>query len=170
MEIDILNWIQENMKSEAMDWLMPKISLLGSLGFIWILVALLLVVKEKHRGCGLTIGAGLIANLVVCNVILKPLVARPRPCWGDVGYALIVDMPSDYSFPSGHTMAGFVVATILFTYNKGWGIAAYLLASLIAFSRLYLYVHYPTDVLAGIALGIAIGLLIAVMAKKNSYI
>ena len=79
-------------------------------------------------------------------------------------------VPKDYSFPSGHTQASFAAATALFTGNKKAGICAYVLAALIAFSRLYLYVHFPTDVLAGVVIGICCGLLSAYVfdcVKRN---
>lgn len=91
-------------------------------------------------------------EVVCCNLLLKPLTARVRPCDVSRGIALLVPRPEDYSFPSGHTGASFAaVSALLFSRNKLW------LPCLIGFSRLYLYVHYPTDVLAGALLGLAAG-------------
>ena len=87
------------------------------------------------------------------NLVLKPLAARPRPCWIDEQVKLLVAAPKDYSFPSGHSAASFAAAVSIFVMHKKEGAAALILACLIAFSRLYLFVHFPTDVLAGIAVG-----------------
>ena len=97
----------------------------------------------------------------------KPLVARERPCWIRDPVQLLIDMPKDYSFPSGHTQVSVVSAMAIFQNNRKWGIAAFVLASLIAFSRLYLYVHFPTDVLAGIVIGMAVGRIMSCMVRKK---
>lgn len=98
--------------------------------------------------------------------MLKPLVARERPCWINESVHLLVAMPKDYSFPSGHTQASFASATAIFHVNKKAGVCAFILAVLIAFSRLYLYVHFPTDVLAGIGIGVICGLLAGVVYQE----
>ena len=95
----------------------------------------------------------LILDLILCNLVLKPLAARPRPCWIDEQVKLLVAAPKDYSFPPGHSAASFAAAVSIFVMHKKEGAAALILACLIAFSRLYLFVHFPTDVLAGIAVG-----------------
>ena len=154
------------MRSDLMDQIMSGISFLGNAGMIWIALAVILVIWNKHRSCGLTLAAGLIASGLIGNVFLKNVVARPRPCWINQSIELAIESPADFSFPSGHTLASFIAATILFNYNKAWGAAAYILAGLIAFSRLYLYVHFLTDVLAGIVLGIAIGLAVSVLMNR----
>ena len=108
--------------------------------------------------------AALLMGLVVCNIILKPLVGRIRPFdyellhFGKV-IPLLIEAPTDFSFPSGHTIASAEAAGVLLLHDKRLGIPAAILAALIAFSRLYLYVHYPTDVLAALVLGIGIALL-----------
>ena len=166
MEFGILDWIQENMRSDMMDQIMSGISFPGNAGMIWIALAVMLIAWKKHRSCGLTLAVGLIASGVIGNLFLKNVVARPRPCWINQSVELAIASPLDYSFPSGHTLVSFIAATILFNYNKAVGAAAYVLAVLIAFSRLYLYVHFPTDVLAGIILGIAIGLAVSVLMNR----
>ena len=94
---------------------------------------------------------------MIGKLTLKPLVARPRPYSYFPDMTLLVPALSDYSFPSGHSFASFAASTALFLHHRAPGIAAYALAVVIAFSRLYLYVHFPTDVLAGILLGILCG-------------
>lgn len=103
---------------------------------------------------------GLLVGLLVGNICLKNLVARARPCWIDPGVPLLIGNPADYSFPSGHTLSSVIAATILYDTDKRFGIPAIILAVLIAFSRLYLYVHFPTDVLAAALLGVLIGKLL----------
>lgn len=100
---------------------------------------------------------GLLAGLLVGNVALKHLVARSRPCWLDPSVQLLIATPTDYSFPSGHTLSSTIAATILAKTDRRFGYAAISLAVLIALSRLYLYVHFPSDVFAAALLGLLIG-------------
>ncbi|MBR2592400.1 MAG: phosphatase PAP2 family protein [Oscillospiraceae bacterium] len=96
---------------------------------------------------------GMLLGFVIGNLCLKNLIRRARPCWIDGTVQARIPDPSDYSFPSGHTLSSFIAAFTVFRTNKKCGIPALVLASLIAFSRLYLFVHFPTDVIAGILLG-----------------
>ena len=143
-----------------MDFLMPKITLLGNGGAIWILAAVILLCTKKYRKQGVLLLAGLVAGVLVGNVCLKHLIARPRPCWLDSSVQLLIANPTDYSFPSGHTLSSVICATVLTKTDRRFGYAAIPLAALIAFSRLYLYVHFPSDVLAAAVLGVAIGELV----------
>lgn len=108
--------------------------------------------------------ASILIGFFLGNVVLKNLAARPRPCWLDQTVPLLVRMPKDYSFPSGHTLVSFEGAVTIFLFNKKWGIPALLLAVLIGCSRLYLFVHFPTDVLAGAVLGSVIAWLVVKIA------
>ena len=111
--------------------------------------------------------AALIFDFVAANMILKPLVARPRPCWINESIEMLVRVPEDYSFPSGHTMASFAAAgALLFAGQKMIGTGAVFLAILMGISRMYFYVHFPTDVLAGAIFGLVCGGLGAVLVKK----
>ena len=103
---------------------------------------------------------------LIGNGVLKHLVARPRPCWLDSSVQLLIASPSDYSFPSGHTLASAVGASMLTMTNRKFGWAAIPLAVLIAFSRLYLYVHFPSDILGGAILGVLIGVCTYVWGGK----
>lgn len=113
---------------------------------------------KKYRRQGVILLAGLAAGVLVGNVCLKNLIARPRPCWLDDSVKLLIPISTDYSFPSGHTLSSVIGATVLTKTNRRFGWAAIPLAAIIAFSRLYLFVHYPSDILAGAVLGVAIGL------------
>ena len=159
MEIEILNMIQK-IRTPLLDTFMSNITKLGNAGIVWILLTIVLLLIPKTRKSGLMLAVALIVDLILCNGILKPLIARIRPFDVNTVIQLIVAKPHDYSFPSGHTAASFtaVMALYLAGEKKLWKIAL-VLAFLIAFSRLYLYVHYPTDVLGGIVTGAIAGYL-----------
>ena len=100
------------------------------------------------------------------NIILKNLIARPRPCWINTDIILLIENPSDYSFPSGHTLSSAICATVLTITDKKFGLVAIPVACLIAVSRLYLYVHFPSDVLFSVVYGIFIGIMVCCIAGK----
>ena len=156
-EFAILDWIQANMRNPIMDLLMPAITALGNSGLIWLLLAGVLLLTPKHRRAGAAVLAGLVLEIICCNMVLKPLVARVRPCDVNTAVQLLIARPDDFSFPSGHTGASFAAAAALFADRNRLWIPSLILALLIAFSRLYLYVHYPTDILAGAAIGMMAG-------------
>lgn len=170
-DLPILDWILSNLRSPLGDKIMPLITALGDAGIFWIILTVLLLCFPKYRKAGIAMGTSLLMGLLICNVILKPLVARIRPYDYQLKHFgttihLLVSVPRDYSFPSGHTAASFETATALFLYNKRMGIPALALACLIAFSRLYLYVHYPTDVLFSLVLGIGLAFLGKILTEK----
>ncbi len=171
-DLPILDWIAANLWCPFLDAVMPVVTLLGDAGIFWIAVAVVLLFFPKTRKIGLSMGAALLIGVLVCNVTLKPLVARIRPydyqfeVFGKV-IPLLIDAQHDFSFPSGHTIASFEAAVAIFLYNKKFGTPALILASLIAFSRLYLYVHYPTDVIASVILGTGIAFLGVWLVKKG---
>ena len=157
-DLPILEWIAANLQCGFLDFLMPLITLLGDAGIFWILCSVALICFPKYRKVGLSMGVSLLIGLLVCNVTLKPLVARIRPYDYQLQYfgreiALLIDAQHDFSFPSGHTIASIEACVALTLHNKKLGIPACILAALVSFSRLYLYVHYPTDVFASIILG-----------------
>ena len=170
-DLPILDWIAAHLHCDFLDAVMPVITALANAGIFWIALTALMLALPRHRRTGLAMGIALIMGLIVCNLITKPVFARIRPYdyqlehYGKV-IPLLIDAMHDYSFPSGHTMASFEAATALALGNKKLGIPALILACLIAFSRLYLYVHYPTDVLFSIAMGIAFGFIAHHRAKK----
>lgn len=166
IDIDILNFIQENMRNPVLDFLMKWITYLGNGGFIWILIALIFLMTKKYRYNGFMIAGALTLCLLIGNFTLKPLIARLRPCDINPDIILLIKRPTDFSFPSGHSLSSFASATVIFYTDKRYGISAFILAALIAFSRLYLYVHYPSDVFVGLVLGIVIGLISIYTALK----
>ena len=171
-DLPILEWIAANLRSAFLDAVMPVITLLGDAGIFWIAIAALCLFFPKTRKMGLSMGAALVIGLLLCNVTLKPLVQRIRPYDYQLEHfgktiQLLIAAQHDFSFPSGHTIASFEAATVILLYNRKLGIPAMILAVLIAFSRLYLYVHYPTDVLASVVLGIGIAFLGTFLVKKG---
>ncbi|MDD3230835.1 MAG: phosphatase PAP2 family protein [Oscillospiraceae bacterium] len=160
MNIDwsVLQWIHDTFTCGFLDYLMPKITLLGDMGAIWIVAAVVLICTKKYRKQGVILLAGLAIGVLVGNVALKHLIARPRPCWLDTSVQLLIANPTDYSFPSGHTLSSVIGATILTLTNRKFGWAAIPVAALIAFSRLYLYVHFPSDILGAVFFGLIIGI------------
>ena len=136
-----------------LDSLMIKFSSLGNGGIIWIAISFLLICYKKYRQAGVLILVGLIMGVLIGNCLLKNIICRLRPCWINRAVSLLIPIPYDYSFPSCHTMSSFIAATVLLHTDIMFAYPAFLLASVIAFSRLYLYVHYPSDIIGGIALG-----------------
>lgn len=159
MDLDsgFLMYIQEFMRNDAATRTFRGITTLGNAGAVWIAISLLLLVPKKTRRIGCMGLLALVLSLLFNNMLLKHLIARSRPYDCIRGLIPLITPPTDYSFPSGHTAASFAVGVLLFRkLPKRYGIPALVLAALIGFSRLYLGVHYPSDVLAGALLGTGI--------------
>ena len=170
-DLPILDWIMANIWCPALDVAMPIITVLGDAGIFWIAVSVLFMITKKYRKTGIGMMLALLMGLVVCNIWLKPAVARIRPYDFQMEYfqkeiALLAGAMHDFSFPSGHTIASFEAAVVILLNHKKLGIGAMILAVLIAFSRLYLYVHYPPDVLVSIVLGTAFAFIGNFLAQK----
>ena len=170
-DLPILDWIAANLWCPVLDVAMPIITLLGDAGIFWIAVSVLFMLTKKYRKTGIGMMFALMMGLLICNIWLKPTIARIRPYDFQMEHfmkeiPLLVGGMHDFSFPSGHTIASFDAAVVILLNNKKLGIGAMILACLIAFSRLYLYVHYPTDVLVSIALGTAFAFLGNFLAQK----
>lgn len=156
-EFGVLNWIQLNCRTGLLDTVMPFVSALCNHGEVWIALTVILLMTRRSRQTGVVLALALILDGLCCNVILKPLIARVRPCDVNTAVKLLVFRPTDWSFPSGHTAASFAAVGALRAEKCRLWKPAFGLAVLIAFSRLYLYLHWPSDVLAGAALGAALG-------------
>lgn len=195
-EFQFLNWIQTNLRSDFLDTVMPIITKFGDGGIFWIIITLLLFIPKRTRKYAHVSAFALIFCVVGGNLILKNLIARPRPFWLENGnplamlavdnpltrlsvhdgttvipegrtiIQLLVKAPTDFAFPSGHTQASFAAASSICMWKRKWGIPALILAALVAFSRMYLYVHYPTDVLAGICFGVGYALVSLAICNK----
>ena len=147
---EILLQIQQHLRTDMLTPLMKFVTFLGNGGWFWILCAVVLLAIPKTRKTGYAAVLSLIFGVIVTNLLLKNIVARPRPFAEIEALIPLIAKPTDFSFPSGHTTASFAVALVMLRMlPKKIGIPAVVLAALVAFSRLYLGVHYPTDVLAG---------------------
>ena len=170
-DLPILDWIAANLWCPVLDAVMPVITLLGDAGIFWIAVAVLFIFTKKYRKIGIGMMIALMMGLVICNICLKPMIARIRPYdfkeeHLHVIVNLLIEKQHDFAFPSGHTIASFEAAVVILLGDKKLGIPAMILACLIAFSRLYLYVHYPTDVIVSIVLGSILALIGWYLAQK----
>lgn len=147
---EILLQIQQHLRTDMLTPFMKIVTFLGNGGWFWILCAVVLLAIPKTRKTGYAAVFSLIFGAIVTNLLLKNIVARPRPFAEIEALIPLIAKPTDFSFPSGHTTASFAVALVMFRMlPKKIGIPAVVLAALVAFSRLYLGVHYPTDVLVG---------------------
>ena len=166
-EVGILHSLYETFQCTFLDKVMPVITSLGDAGIFWIALAVILLFFKKTRRAGISMAFSLIFGLILCNLTLKPLVGRIRPYDFDptLQSLMIVEGEHDFSFPSGHTIASIEAAFALWFNTKKWGTLAVVLAFIIAFSRLYLLVHYPTDVLTSVILGILIAFLACLLAN-----
>ena len=173
-DMDVLVWIQEHLVNPFFDAVLPVVTRFADKGLGWIALSLILICIPKTRKIGWTMGIAMLLGLIFGNGILKKVIARDRPyTLYESMYSqlydvfiknggplrLMVPAEKDLSFPSGHTLASFEAAFALFLRNKKWSIPALVLAFTIAFSRLYVCVHYPTDVFAGIVMGIGLAFL-----------
>lgn len=158
----VLNGIQSAVACPFMDYLMKTVSFLGG-AVIWAIIGIVMLFFKKHRINGVCVIIAVIISIIVGEFLIKPLVMRERPFLVN-DFPIIIAPPSGSSFPSTHTFLSFAAAVTLFRYSKWAGIAGLGFATLTGFSRLYLYVHYPTDVIAGAILGSLIGIIVIVTA------
>jgi undecaprenyl-diphosphatase len=165
-EFGLLYALQQ-IHSPVLDGIMTVLSDLGNAGIFWIALSLVLTVSPKYRRTGIQMMVSIVVTFIIGNLVLKNIVMRARPCQIDTTVALLVHIPSDYSFPSGHSMNGFATSVALCYNDKKFGIPAVILAALIAFSRLYNFVHFPTDVLFGAILGSVVAIAVCVIFRKK---
>ena len=168
MELDLLRAIQ-GLHTEMLDRIMIFLSMIAEHGEVWILIAVILICFKKTRRCGVTMGLALLIMLISGNLMLKNIFARSRPFNVDQTVHMLIEKPMSYSFPSGHTFSSFAEAFTIWRYNKTAGAAALVLASGIAFSRMYLFVHYPTDILGGILCGYVVAMLSYALVNRCAY-
>ena len=170
IDFSILYWIQDHIVCEALTPIMNAITTSGNGGIIWIILCVILICFKKTRWIGIAAAISLALVGILNNEIIKPIVERPRP-FLQQELELLIAAPGGFSFPSGHTSSSFAVATAVFLKNKKIGIPALMFAALVGFSRLYFFVHFPSDVFVGMLEGIfvAIAVTFAVDKLRNRY-
>lgn len=165
-DFEILFFIQNHIRNDFLDIVVPFYTNLGDDGIIWIVLGVLMLIPKKTRKCGIMILAALLVMLLVNNMVLKNLIARPRPCATYPEMVDLVHVPTSYSFPSGHTVSAIAVAVTVLLHHKKFGIAILTMAILMGLTRLYVFVHFPTDVYGGMIVGTAIALGVHFAQKK----
>jgi len=155
-----------NLRGPVMDKIMWFFSMLGDGGWFLILTTIVLLIMVKTRRIGVEAAASLILTFIIGNLIIKNIVGRIRPYDAYTFLQAIVSKPIDSSFPSGHTSNSFAVAVAILLNDRKLGIPAVIVAAMIAFSRLYNVVHYPTDVIAGLILGTTAAVTVHILYNK----
>ncbi len=161
----ILDGIQSVFRCGFFDSVMPVISAVGG-GYIWCIFGIIALFFKKLRFSGIAVISAFTVTVLVTEFIIKPLFLRERPFMINTEHIMLVSEPFGSSFPSAHSSSSFAATVPFFRIKRSIGIGAVILAALVAFSRLYLYVHFPTDVLTGIAIGIIMGILVLLAAEK----
>lgn len=167
VDFSILDFIQITIKCDFLDAIMGFLSFVGNLGGIWIIAAVIMLFFRKTRATGAMVLCALLLGFLIGEVGLKNLVCRMRPFTVNTDIVLSINPPSSYSFPSGHSCSSLAASTVLLLRDKRFGVLALAISLLIAFSRLYNYVHYPSDVLCGMLLGIACAISVVVIFQKS---
>ncbi len=167
LDEDILLFLQNHARMPILNEILQFYTNLGNAGLIAILTCIILLLLPKTRRVGLTAAISLFIEFLIVNVLLKNAVARTRPYEVIEGLECITKLATDFSFPSGHTGSCFAVATVMFLeLPKRYGIPALFLAVLMAYSRLYVAVHYPTDVLAAFFIGVLVAVAVCYMMSR----
>jgi len=156
-DISVMEWIQRHLKTRNMDKLMLLSTRLGDGGALWLLLSFILICGSETRHVGLALFFCVTLCAVVGNFAIKPIFKRPRPCNINFSIPMLLKRPVDSSFPSCHTLTSFAAAVTVFQTGGLLGTLSLFFASLISFSRMYLCVHYPSDVLIGAVIGVAAG-------------
>lgn len=152
-----LKYISEKCQNRTFDKMMPIITMMGNLGVIWFVISSLMFLKVEYRIIGIGVILAVALTTIIGEGIIKHIVRRSRP-FQDKEEKLLINKPITYSFPSGHTASSFAALAVFLQMNGKLGLIVSPIATLIAFSRVYLKVHYPTDVIFGMVLGFTCGI------------
>jgi undecaprenyl-diphosphatase len=167
MDLRFLMWIDSVDFSTLWDYFFYFITTLGNKGFIWIAISMILIAIPKYRKTGITLFFSLILITLVGEFGLKPLIGRSRPFQVHSYFELNMVHASGYSLPSGHTSSSFAAAIVLANRFKNQRLLIWSSAVLMGFSRMYFFVHYPSDILLGALLGVASGIIANQLVKIN---
>lgn len=169
MDLEILIFIRNHLTNPIFDAIAKGFNPFMVITILYVAIAIMMLISKRYRRYGILLLIILALQSLIVSGIIKPFVARPRP-FLTYPVDLIVKAPSEYSFPSGHATCVFAAAMLIYFANHKWGIFAFILALIIALSRLYLFVHYPSDVLAGAILGSLVALLVIRIAQHYKFI
>lgn len=169
MELSVLLALRNVLQPSVWEPLFAAITSVGDGGFIWFVIAGVACLRPQWRLWGIGVAVAVILAWVFGEMTIKPLVARPRPFMADPSISLVIPPPSGFSFPSGHSASSVAAVVVIWHFVSSWRVkvGSALLAGCIAFSRMYLLVHYPSDVAAGVLLGIAVGFAVVVVMKRS---
>ncbi len=149
-----LTWVHENMSGEILDTIMKFITYSGDYAAVWIILSAVLLIRRPTREIGIVMFFAVLIGFVLNDLMIKPLIERPRPFIDNPSLSLIISPPGGYSFASGHTVKAFAAAFVICIYNRKYGTVFLVYAMLMGFSRVYLMIHYPSDVITGAMIGI----------------
>ena len=171
IDFSILYWIQDNLRNSFMDFVMPLFSNLQDGGLIWISIAVVMLFFKRTRYCGIAVLLAMGIDTLITEYGIKNIVCRVRPCNLVDDVNMLVEKPTSYSFPSNHSASAFAgaVAVMLTIKKKAWTIPAFVFSGIISFSRMYVFVHFPSDVFAGILLGSTVAVLVCYLMKKTGF-
>lgn len=169
IDFSILDFIQNTFKCVFLDYVLAFFSYIGEVGGIWIIASVIMMCFRKTRATGVMVLCAVAVGFLIGEVGLKHFIARERPFVVNPSVVPFIKAPSGYSFPSGHSCSSFAAATVLLMRDKRFGIPALAVAVLIAFSRLYNYVHFPSDVLCGILLGVICAVVTVLIFRKAGF-
>lgn len=169
IDFAVLDFIQETMRCVFLDVFMVIFSYIGEAGGIWIITAIIMMCFRKTRATGVMLLTAVFAGFLIGEIGLKNIVCRERPFTENPLVIPAIKLPSGYSFPSGHSCSSFAAATVLMSKGKRYGVPAFIVAALIAFSRLYNYVHFPSDVICGALLGVICAIITIIVFRKAGF-
>ena len=159
-DISVIEFFQNHLQCKFLDVFFKMFTYLGEIGIIWIITGVIMLFFKTTRKTGFMVLIGLLVGVLVGNLFLKNIIARPRPFQELTDITLKIKEPSGYSFPSGHTLSSFISAIIILLNHKKLGLISLTVAMLIAISRIYFAVHYLTDIAGGVVLGIIIAIIV----------
>jgi len=164
MDVRIITYVQTHCHNRITDIIFPLLSRIGNAGAVWLIVAIILGYNRHTRGFAFMLFFSMVLAHIISQ-ILKPIIGRPRPFVQDPGVHLLIHTPGGYSCPSGHSASSFAAATVIWLFSNRFGTAALILALLIAFSRVFLFVHYPSDTFLGSLLGVICAFIVIYLYK-----